>query len=119
MSPRNHTFLIVSGMVFFALLSTACVSTTIGDVAYSGGGLSLSVSHDGGPSEGYVQVTIYQIQDNRQDERNVLYAPLALQQGQNAVFIPGTLEPGQYKLYIYLIQNGERKAAAIRDIVVN
>ena len=119
MSPRSHAFLIVSGMVFCALLSAACVSTTIGDVAYSGGRLSLSVSHDGGPSDGYVQVTVYQIQGNRQDERNVLYAPLALRQGMNTLSIPATLEPGQYKLYIYLIQNGERKAAAIRDIVVN
>ncbi len=119
MSPRSHTFLIVSGMVLFALLSAACISTTIGDVAYAGAGLSLSVSHDGGLSEGYVQVTVYQIQGNRQDERHVWYAPLALQQGQNTVFIPGMLEPGQYKLYIYLIQNGERKAAAIRDITVN
>ena len=32
---------------------------------------------------------------------------------------PEHWNPGQYKLYIYLIQNGERKAAVIRDIVVN
>jgi len=47
-----------------------------------------------------------------------LYAPLTLHQGETIAVIPGTLEPGQYKLYIYLIQNGERRTATIRDIVV-
>ena len=119
MSAHNHVLLIVSGIVFCSLFSAACVSTTIGEVAYSGGGLSLSVSHTGEPSEGYVQVTVYEIKNNQQEERTTLYAPLNLQQGANTAFINGTLEPGQYKLYIYLIQNGERKTAAIRDIVVN
>jgi hypothetical protein len=106
-------------MVFCSLFSPACVSTTIGEVTYAGGGLSFSVSHAGAPSEGYVQATVYEIKNNQQVETGALYAPLALQQGDNTAFIPGTLKPGQYKLYIYLIQNGERKTAAIRDIVVN
>ena len=119
MSTRTNVFVIVAGMVFFSLFSAACVSTTIGEAAYSGSGLSLSLSHTGEPSEGYVQVTVYEIKDNQQEETDVFYAPLALQQGDTTAFIPGTLDPGQYKLYIYLIQNGERKTAAIRDIVVN
>jgi len=119
MSTRTNVFLIVSGLVFFSLFSAACVSTTFGEAAYSGGGLTLPVSHTGEPSEGYVQVTVYEIKNNLQVETDVFYAPLALQQGDATAFIPGSLEPGQYKLYIYLIQNGERKTAAIRDIVVN
>jgi len=118
MSARNHVYLIVSGMVICALFSAACVSTTIGNVAYSEGNISLSVTNAGGPSEGYVQVTVYEIKNNRQEEADVLYAPLTLQQGENTAVIHGTLRPGQYKLYIYLIQNGERKAATIRDLVV-
>jgi len=105
-------------MVICALFSAACVSTTIGNVAYSEGNISLSVTNAGGPSEGYVQVTVYEIKNNRQEEADVLYAPLTLQQGENTAVIHGTLRPGQYKLYIYLIQNGERKAATIRDLVV-
>jgi hypothetical protein len=118
MSARDYLSLIVSGIVLCSLFFTACVSTYIGDVAYSGGALSLSISHTGEPSEGFVQVTVYRIQDNRQEENAVLFEPLALRQGENSVNIPSKLEPGQYKLYIYLIQNGERKTAAIRDIVV-
>lgn len=119
MSLRNHAFLIIFGMVFFFLLAAACVSTTIGDVSYAYSNLSVSVSHDGEPSEGYVQVTVYKIKGNQQEETDVLYAPLALHQGKTTAIIPGTLERGQYKLYIYLIQNGERRTATIRDIVVN
>ena len=119
MSTRTNVFLIVSGLVFFSLFSAACVSTTFGEAAYSNEGLTLPVTHTGEPSEGYVQVTVYEIKNNQQEETDVFYAPLALQQGDTTAFIPGTLEPGQYKLYIYLIQNGERKTAAIRDIVVN
>lgn len=119
MSARSPVFLIVSGMVFCSLFSAACVSTTIGDVTYAGGGLTFPVSHTGNPSDGHVQVTVYEIKNNQQQETDVLYAPLALQKGENTAFVPGTLKPGQYKLYIYLIQDDERKAATIRDLVVN
>lgn len=119
MAARNSLTLIVCGILLCSLSCTACVSTQIGDVTRSGRGLALSVSHAGEPSEGFIQVTIYRIQDNRQQETAVLFVPLTLQPGENSVMIPSSaLEPGQYKLYIYLIQNGERKTAAIRDIVV-
>ena len=41
-----------------------------------------------------------------------------LNTGDNTVLIPVVLAPGNYKLKMYLIQNGERKTAVIRDIVV-
>ena len=119
MSTRTHVFLLVSGLVFCSLFSAGCVSTTIGEAAYASGGISLPVSHTGEPSDGYIQVTVYEIKNNQQEETDVFYAPLSLQKGDTTAFIPGILEPGQYKLYIYLIQNGERKTAAIRDIMVN
>jgi hypothetical protein len=119
MSVQSHAFPIVSGMIFCFVFSAACVSTTIGDVAYSGDGITLTLSHDSEPSEGFVQVTVYKIKNNQQEETDVLFAPLDLKKGENTAFIPGTLEPGQYKLYIYLIQDGERKTATIRDLVVN
>jgi hypothetical protein len=45
-------------------------------------------------------------------------AGVKLASGENSVRIPVTLRPGTYKLNIYLIQEGERKTAVIRDIVV-
>jgi len=108
-----------SGILLVALLFTGCTTVGIGNAGYANGTISLAVTNDGGPSEGFVQVTVYEIKNNLQEETNVFFAPLTLQQGENTAFIPAKLEPGQYKLYFYLIQNGERKAAAIRDIVVN
>jgi hypothetical protein len=119
MTVRTRVFLIVSSMAVCALFSAACVSTTFGEVAYSSGEISLPVSYDGAPSEGYVQVTVYRIANNQQEETGAFFAPLNLRRGLNTALIPAPLEPGQYKLYIYLIQNGERKAATIRDLVVN
>jgi len=119
MTVRTQVILIVSGMAVCALLSAACVSTTFGEAAYSSGEITLPVSHDGAPSEGYIQVTVYRIANNQQEETGAFFAPLNLQRGGNIAVIPAQLEPGQYKLYFYLIQNGERKAATIRDLVVN
>jgi len=119
MSLKMRDLLIVSVLIFSSLHAAGCVSTTIGDAVYSGSDLVLSFTHDGAPSSGYVQVTIYRIQNNMQEEVETRYTSLNLQPGGNTVHANGTLESGRYKLYIYLIQDGERKAAAIRDITVN
>ena len=119
MSVRMRDLLIVSALLFSSLHAAGCISTTIGDAVYSGSNLILSFTDNGGPSQGYVQVTIYRIQNNRQEEMETRYASLNLQPGENTAYVNGTLEPGRYKLYIYLIQDGERKAAAIRDITVS
>ena len=119
MSSRHDPVMVCSGILFVALLFSGCATIGIGNAGYANDSVSLALSNTGGPSDGYVQVTVYEIKNSQQEETNVFYAPLALQQGDNTAIIPGKLEPGQYKLYIYIIQNGERKAAAIRDIVVN
>jgi hypothetical protein len=119
MSVRSLAFLIVCGITFCLLASSGCVSTNIGNVAYSAGNLTILFSHSGEPSGGYVQVTVYVIKNNQQEEMDTWYAPVNLHPGENTASVAGTLEPGHYKLYIYLIQNGERKAATIRDLVVN
>ena len=71
-----------------------------------------------GPSDGYMQVTVYRIQDLHQQEFTVIEGPVILNEGENTLFFPAQFGSGQYKLYVYLIQNGERKTAVIRDIVV-
>jgi hypothetical protein len=119
MSARCNPVLLCLGVLFVTLLFSGCTTIDIGNAEYANNTVLLPITNTGVPSEGYIQVTVYEITNNQQEETDVLYAPLALQQGENTALIPGTLEPGQYKLYIYLIQNGERKAATIRDIVVN
>ena len=106
-------------ILFVSLLFSGCTTIGFGNPVYANNTVSLPITNPGEPSEGYIQVTVYEITNIQQEETAVFYAPLTLKQGENTALIYGTLEPGHYKLYIYLIQNGERKAATIRDIVVN
>jgi hypothetical protein len=104
-------------LIFFMVLS-GCVSTSIGEVGYAGDGLTAKINNPDGPSDAFVQVTIYQVTGLTQQEYSVVMAPAKLLTGSNTVLIPVALGPGTYKLKMYLIQNGERKTAVIRDIVV-
>jgi hypothetical protein len=119
MSARCHLILTCCGILVIALLFSGCTTIDIGDTGYTNDSISLTITNTGEPSEGYVQVTVYEIKNNQQEETGVFFAPLALPQGETTASVPGKLKPGRYKLYIYLIQNGERKAATIRDIMVN
>lgn len=119
MSVRCGTIPVIIGVLVLLQIISGCTTVSTGSAAYANGTLSLPVSNAGAPSAGFIQVTVYGIRDNRQEEAGTFFAPLSLERGENTAHIPVTLEPGQYKLYFYLIQDGERKAAVIRDIVVD
>ena len=103
--------------VMFVILS-GCTSPAIGDARYQNGGISVNLTSGLDSADAWMQVTVYQIKDLQQREYLVVTSPVTLKTGENEIFIPAPLEPGSYKLYIYLIRNGERKTAVIRDIVV-
>jgi hypothetical protein len=109
-------------VLFLALctivLLAGCIAVGIGESRYTDGGIEVHVTNAGEPAETYLQVTVYEIKDLRQQEAATLNTTVTLRKGENVVLVPGTLPPGSYKLYIYLIQNYDRKSAAIRDIVV-
>jgi len=112
--------IISAGLALVVLFSVVCgcVSSSIGDVSYTNGGIVATISNPGQPTNAFVQVTIYQVTGLVQQEQSFVMHPVKLNSGDNNVFIPLTLKPGNYKLNIYLIQDGERKTAVIRDIVV-
>jgi hypothetical protein len=95
-----------------------CTAVSIGESRYTGSGIEVHITNQGEPAETYLQVTVYEIRDLRQQEAATLNTTVRLGKGENVALVPGTLPPGSYKLYIYLIQNYDRKSAAIRDIVV-
>ena len=95
-----------------------CISSSIGEVSYSGANITAGINNPNQPSDAFVQVTIYRVTGLSQQEHTVVMAGTKLETGDNTVMIPVALAPGKYKLKIYLIQNGERKTAVIRDIVV-
>ena len=118
--PSGARYILVCCLaLFMAVLLAGCISMNIGDAWYTDGGVTVQISNTGEPADAYIQVTVYEIKDLHQTEVAVLDAPVALRKGENRVLVPGLLKPGNYKLYVYLIQNHQRSAAAIRDIVVS
>lgn len=110
----------VSGVVLLlALLLTAgCTSVSVGDVAYANQSLAIDISHAGEPAEAHVQVTVYRLANLTQELQDILGAPVSLVPGKNTLVIPARLAPGSYKLFVYVIKDGDRKTAVIRDITV-
>lgn len=112
--------IIATGIAFLVLFFflCGCVSMSVGEVSYSGEGLSVRIYNPGEPADVFVQVTIYQVKGLLQQEENVTMTPVKLESGNNTILIPGTFKPGAYKLYMYVFRNGDRETAVIRDIVV-
>ena len=107
-------FLIVS----FLAVSAGCTTTSIGDISYSGKNLTATITSEGPSSGSYIQLTVFRTSGLSQEEYTITGTPVSLKDGTNIVTIPVDLEPGTYKIYLYLIRNGERSSAAIRDIGV-
>ena len=103
--------------VLLVLLS-GCVSTEIGDARYENNGIRVNVNSISPMPDAFMQVTVDEVKGLQQQESLYVTSPVNLTPGENTVFFPAPLQPGIYKLRIYLIQNGERKTAVIRDIVV-
>jgi hypothetical protein len=108
----------MAGVLAAVTVMSGCTVLNVGDVVYSGENLSLILGNEGGPSDAFVQVTVYRLSGFSQDEYLVVSQPVTLNAGQNTITIPAELPAGNYKLYIYVIQNGVRKTAVIRDIRV-
>lgn len=115
-----YSQIIRNGLVLLILFSflCGCVSSSVGTISYTNSGLQTTIENAGQPADAFVQVTIYKVNGLSQEEYTVLMTGVKLKSGNNTVIIPVTLDPGTYKLKIYLIQDGERKTAVIRDIVV-
>jgi hypothetical protein len=109
---------IATALLVLFVFAGACISVGIGEVSYKDGDLVAVIKNSGEPADAYIQITVYRIQDLHQQEFMVVSSPVRLNNGENAVSIPAQLGPGNYKLYVYCIQDGERKTAVIRDIVV-
>jgi hypothetical protein len=105
-------------VIVLIILSTGCTSLAIGDVSYHNQVLTVHASNSGDPFNGGIQVRIYEIKNLNQRELTVTGIPVSVKKGENDFTVPVPLEPGTYKIYVYLTADGERKTASIRDIVV-
>ena len=111
--------LLMVTLILALVIFAGCAATTIGDVTYTGKEFVVTIE-DSGPlsNNTYMQVTIYRISGFSQQEYGVVSARVTLTNGKNTVKVPAVLGPGDYKLNVYLIRNGERSSAVIRDIRV-
>jgi hypothetical protein len=119
MSGQLRLFLIAGTCLILALLCAGCTSTSIGDVSYRDHAVMVGITNTGEPMGNVtVQVTAYRTQDLHQEIYTIADAPVTIQSGETRIFVPVELEPGRYKLYIYVLMDGDRKNAVIRDIAV-
>lgn len=108
----------VLALFLLFVLSAGCTSLAIGDVRYNKEGLVVHVTNSGNPVDAGIQVRIYEVKNLNQRELTVTGIPVSVRRGENEFVVPVTLEPGTYKLYMYMTVNGERQTASIKDIGV-
>jgi hypothetical protein len=118
MSGQSYRFLMAGTIFILAILCAGCVSTNVGDASYSNGSVMVRITNTGDPIPVTIQVTAYRIQDLHQQMYTIAGAPVTIPAGETVVTVPVELEPGTYKLYIYVLRDGDRKNAVIRDITV-
>jgi hypothetical protein len=118
MSGQVRFFLTAGTLLVLILLFAGCISVDAGDASYRNRSVMVQITNTGEPANVTVQVTAYRIQDLHQQIYTIADAPALLPDGATVVTVPVDLEPGSYKLYVYILSNGDRKTAVIRDITV-
>jgi len=115
-----NPFLSVSVTILFlaSAIATGCMSTTVGDLQYAGNTFRINIVQNEKPADVFLQLTIFRTDGFRQQEYNVTLDQTRLEPGNNTILVPSRLEPGTYKVYVYVIEDGRRKTAVIRDIEV-
>lgn len=105
-------------LCIFLVFCSGCTSLSVRDVTAAQDNLSVRVSNTGSPVDAGVQVRIYQIRGMEQEELTVTGVPATLNMGENVVAVPFHLDPGTYKVYVYVTVNNERQTASIKDLVI-
>jgi len=111
-------YLLFGGILVLLLLTAGCTTLPIGDVAYNAGKMIVTINNPGDPVDIGIQVRVYTINEFEQHELLTTGTTVTLARNENTVTIPVHLDPGKYKVYVYLTINEKRETAVIRDITV-
>lgn len=99
-------------------ITAGCVSASIGHVRYHDQALLIQATNEEATQQAVLQVTIDQIRDFHQSNVFRKADFIEFKSGTAEYKVPVTLEPGSYKVYIYIIVDGDSKARVIRDLTV-
>ncbi|QYZ78284.1 hypothetical protein E2N92_01975 [Methanofollis formosanus] len=118
-TPPTTPFIGLSCLCILALALTAgCTGIGFGEATYTDGALQLEVDNPSEPTEATLQVTVVKTSGFGQEQVDTFVKIEHFQEGTNIFSFPVALEPGTYKLYLYLLKGDERTAAVIRDLQV-
>ncbi|KDE55510.1 hypothetical protein EI28_06295 [Methanoculleus sp. MH98A] len=116
--PRTYTILLILALAALAG-AAGCLSTSFGEVTYSGDALQVHVENPGEPVENAVlQVTIMEVSALEQHEAFSEARYIDLVTGENEYTIRADLQPGSYKAFLTIFVGSERRASVIRDLEV-
>ena len=118
MSGKMHLALAAGTILILVMVCAGCISVNTGDTSYRNHSVMVQITNTGEPAQVTVQVTAYRIQDLHQQLYTTADAPAMILNGETDVAVPIDLEAGTYKLFIYVLSDGDRKTAVIRDITV-
>jgi len=100
------------------LVSAGCLSYSIGTVSYDGDAVHVQVDNTGEARDVAMQITVFDLSEFRQVEVDKIVRSVHLNPGTNDVAFDVALGPGPYRLYIYMMQDGERLGCVIEDLEV-
>lgn len=106
--------------VLLVAFSCGCLSFSFGDVVYntSGKTLDMEITNNGDQQDVTLQATVFDLSGFRQVEQGVYINGVTLEPGDNYYQIPVELGEGSYKVYLYVLEDGKRGAAVIRNFEV-
>jgi len=112
---------VVTGLLLFMAViavSAGCLSYSIGTVSYDGDAVHVSVDNKGEARDCAMQITVFDLSDFKQVEVDKIVRSVHLDAGINDVTFDVDLQQGSYRLYIYMMEGGERLGCVIEDIEV-
>jgi hypothetical protein len=114
---RNSVFIFLILVVLACV--AGCLTYSFGDVAYDDDLLRVQVTNEGDARQVVLQVTIFETKDFNQTELYRKAEFYDLKKGENEYRVPIHLEPGSYKLYLYVTIDGTPVVREIRNIEVS
>ena len=112
---------VVTGLLLLLVViavSAGCVTYSIGTVSYDGDAVHVCVDNKGEVRDAAMQITVFDLSGFKQVEVNKIVRSVHLDAGLNDVAFDVDLQPGPYRLFIYMMEGGERLGCVIEDIEV-